>query len=614
MACEVYNLRDSDNFLIKSIENKDTKFNELKLAIDNYKKQKENDEFKKEKKLTKDYILSGLKLLSEDYKVWDEGTLAKFNENKNTNSISKKIISNTEIETIQTSVGLDISKYQQAKNILAKYFTDEGKIIKHKISPSRSTILSDLKSANESINEFNNEMIKHNTNLITSLKEKLDNSKVLEQTTLLDYSVQKANYDNLYLLNDEITKYSSNNNNWELEKASEIIHKSLDLISKEKNQTSTLITFIDNSIKSKFKNLNVNLDFLMEKLKLHSEWNEVEEFAKQSSENLTNLKTEQYISKRNEVIDSFIKIKTHINKLREESIKLWDYGKHRLNAFKTSYESVKSELDTFNTFGFSYSTINDQLNENKTLLTKNADKTFETTSDLLEFLNSLTLTKELEDVDSKNFNIVKNTVTTNINNKLSLGIKIAHTKLDGYKQLIELSDANVLKDGIDTKNKLLQAINSIDWENGNIDDVKNLFDKSFKLITEINNKIIELETLKNKYNNFLDAVENNLRELKNIAEPYLKNQQMNINAKNKIVQKASKDYLNVDSTTDFTNKLNSKNIKEDYMTSWTKIFNEYNLNGFILFCPPCFYLLFCPFLGFNYYFKKENLNYGKSCN
>ncbi|VDR42537.1 hypothetical protein [Mycoplasmopsis caviae] len=58
----------------------------------------------------------------------------------------------------------------------------------------------------------------------------------------------------------------------------------------------------------------------MEKLKLHSEWNEVEEFAKQSSENLTNLKTEQYISKRNEVIDSFIKIKTHINKLREESI------------------------------------------------------------------------------------------------------------------------------------------------------------------------------------------------------------------------------------------------------------------------------------------------------
>ncbi|VDR42452.1 hypothetical protein [Mycoplasmopsis caviae] len=75
-------------------------------------------------------------------------------------------------------------------------------------------------------------------------KRKLDNSKVLEQTTLLDYSVQKANYDNLYLLNDEITKYSSNNNNWELEKASEIIHKSLDLISKEKNRTSTLITFM----------------------------------------------------------------------------------------------------------------------------------------------------------------------------------------------------------------------------------------------------------------------------------------------------------------------------------------------------------------------------------
>ncbi|VDR42536.1 Uncharacterised protein [Mycoplasmopsis caviae] len=65
--------------------------------------------------------------------------------------------------------------------------------------------------------------------------------------------MQKANYDNLYLLNNEITKYSSNNNNWELEKASEIIHKSLDLISKEKNQTSTLITFIDNSIKSKLK-------------------------------------------------------------------------------------------------------------------------------------------------------------------------------------------------------------------------------------------------------------------------------------------------------------------------------------------------------------------------
>ncbi|VDR42453.1 hypothetical protein [Mycoplasmopsis caviae] len=163
LATEVYNLRDSDNFLIKSIENKDTKFNELKLAIDNYKKQKENDEFKKEKKLTKDYILSGLKLLSEDYKVWDEGALAKFNENKITNSISKKIISNTEIETIQTSVGLDISKYQQAKKIVNKYFSHDGKIIKHKNYLSRTSVLSDLKSANESINEFNNEMIKYNT-------------------------------------------------------------------------------------------------------------------------------------------------------------------------------------------------------------------------------------------------------------------------------------------------------------------------------------------------------------------------------------------------------------------------------------------------------------------
>ncbi|WP_126118686.1 hypothetical protein [Mycoplasmopsis caviae] len=37
----------------------------------------------------KGFHLTGLKLLSEDYKIWDEGVLAKLNEDKTTNSISK---------------------------------------------------------------------------------------------------------------------------------------------------------------------------------------------------------------------------------------------------------------------------------------------------------------------------------------------------------------------------------------------------------------------------------------------------------------------------------------------------------------------------------------------
>ncbi|UUD35725.1 hypothetical protein NPA07_02515 [Mycoplasmopsis caviae] len=56
-----------------------------------------------------------MKLLSEDYKIWDEGVLAKLNEDKTTNSISKSLINNKDVEVLQTISGLDISKFQQAK-------------------------------------------------------------------------------------------------------------------------------------------------------------------------------------------------------------------------------------------------------------------------------------------------------------------------------------------------------------------------------------------------------------------------------------------------------------------------------------------------------------------
>ncbi|UUD34756.1 hypothetical protein NPA07_02940 [Mycoplasmopsis caviae] len=278
----------------------------------------------------------------------------------------------------------------------------------------------------------------------------------------------------------------------------------------------------------------------MEKLKLQSEWNEVEEFAKQSSEDLTNLKSEQYISKRNEVIDSFIKIKTHINKLRKESIKLWDYGKHRLNAFKTSYENVKSNLDTFNAFGFSYSTISDQLENTNTFLSKDHRSKLNTATDLTEFLSTLNLTNELLEVDFKNYNSIKSANTSNVNNKLSSAIVTKHNELEGYKQLIELSDARSIKDEIETKNNSLQATSIIEWEENNYNSVKSSFDNLFKSTKEINTKAKELDYLRILYNDFLDNVSKNVKELSSLAEPHLKGYQRNIDARNKIITEATK--------------------------------------------------------------------------
>ncbi|UUD35726.1 hypothetical protein NPA07_02520 [Mycoplasmopsis caviae] len=55
---------------------------------------------------------------------------------------------------------------------------------------------------------------------------------------MLDYSSEKNNYDKLYSAKDEIVTHSSDGNLWELEKVGNIIHKSIDLINKEKNQTN----------------------------------------------------------------------------------------------------------------------------------------------------------------------------------------------------------------------------------------------------------------------------------------------------------------------------------------------------------------------------------------
>ncbi|WP_126118687.1 hypothetical protein [Mycoplasmopsis caviae] len=124
----------------------------------------------------------------------------------------------------------------------------------------------------------------------------------------------------LYSAKDEIVTHSSDGNLWELEKVGNIIHKSIDLINKEKNQTASLMTFIINSLKLKMKNFNGNIDELIEKIKFQTEWSEIKELVNKSNEDLTNVKSLEYISKRNEIINSFVSIKQHINKLKDEAV------------------------------------------------------------------------------------------------------------------------------------------------------------------------------------------------------------------------------------------------------------------------------------------------------
>lgn len=580
LANELYEMKYDTNVIIGSISDKDSKFNNLQKALKAYKHEKEEPSFKDSKELTPNYILAGLKLISEDNKLWNKNVLVKFIEKFTANSISKRIINDDKVQKLSTISGLATDNYVAARNTLSKYFTKDGEV-RNLDNFERSAIVSELVAANEKLGTFNNEVKTFVTNLVDTLKAKFDEKNILVQTNLVDLSGQKVKYDELYKLNEELKTFVAKAGLWNLEKAPEILAKSVDLIEKEKVQNNEFATFVINALKSKVKDFKVDLTSLVTTLKLQNEWDAIKAFANSTDVDFSLLTGQDYLSQRDTLIDSFVSTKANIIKLKEESLKHYSYGKERIRAFKEAYTLKKGTLNDFKLLNFSYSSISDQEAVVDNALSKDvATQINANNKDLDEFLNNLLSINELTTIDANNIEIIKTTVNSNINNtdKLPSGLEITDANIQDFKPLAELNEAKAIKSDIDSKNTSIQSAAPEVWEEGNINTVKTAITSLFNTIDSINSKATELSNLKAKYKLFLDNVATNINELTSVANTHTSSYAKNNEAKSTIIDKAKADYLNVNSKNDFSAKINNlaKKAKEDFMKGWIEVFKAYD--------------------------------------
>lgn len=580
LANELYEMKDDTNVIIGSISDKDSKFNNLQKALKAYKHEKEEPSFKDSKELTPNYILAGLKLISEDNKLWNKNVLVKFIEKFTANSISKRIINDDKVQKLSTISGLATDNYVAARNTLSKYFTKDGEV-RNLDNFERSAIVSELVASNEKLGTFNNEVKTFVTNLVDTLKAKFDEKNILVQTNLVDLSGQKVKYDELYKLNEELKTFVAKAGLWNLEKAPEILAKSVDLIEKEKVQNNEFATFVINALKSKVKDFKGDLTSLVTTLKLQNEWDAIKAFANSTDVDFSLLTGQDYLSQRDTLIDSFVSTKANIIKLKEESLKHYLYGKERIRAFKEAYTLKKDTLNDFKLLNFSYSSISDQEAVVDNALSKDvASQINANNKDLGEFLNNLLSINELTTIDANNIEIIKTTVNSNINDtdKLPSGLEITDANIQDFKPLAELNEAKAIKSDIDSKNTSIQSAAPEVWEEGNINTVKTAITSLFNTIDSINSKATELSNLKAEYKLFLDNVATNINELTSVANTHTSSYAKNNEAKSTIIDKAKADYLNVNSKNDFSAKINNsaKIAKEDFMKGWIEVFKAYD--------------------------------------
>ncbi|VDR42524.1 hypothetical protein [Mycoplasmopsis caviae] len=89
------------------------------------------------------------------------GKFIKSKSNPN-NSISEKILNNKDIDLLKDNTNLSIAKYDGVKDILARYFDKDGKLISNE-DVKRSEIISELSKANSDIANFNDEILSYVT-------------------------------------------------------------------------------------------------------------------------------------------------------------------------------------------------------------------------------------------------------------------------------------------------------------------------------------------------------------------------------------------------------------------------------------------------------------------
>ncbi|UUD35740.1 hypothetical protein NPA07_02590 [Mycoplasmopsis caviae] len=581
-ANELISLKDSNNLLIDSISAKDSKFNNLQKSIDEYKSQKTKLPIKDNKQeLTADFIFAGIKLFSEDKKLW-EAILTKFTKSKSNpnNSISEKILNNNDIDLLKDNSNLSIVEYEKVKSVLARYFDKDGKLISNE-DVKRSEIISELSKVNDDIANFNNEVLSYVTNLITSLKSKLESKNAFNQTNMLDISDKSDSYGELYRYVEEIKSISTNSSLWNLEKVTQLITKSNTLILKEKYQIIELNSFINSSLKSKVSEFGGDIDSFIELIGLKTQWDELVNFSKSSNIDFSTIKAQEYINQRNTLIDSFLKSKEIINLLKNKSLSNYTYGKNRLNAFKTAYSSKKSKLNGFNSLNFSYSKIAERENVINDALGKNLESLINANNKQVdEFLANVQSVSQLVSIDTNNFETLKSALNLNItdSDKFPTAYEFSYSGIDGYKPFEQLDDVKGVKTLVETKNAEVQSKKSEQWVENNLETVRSSFTSIFTLIEEINNSVKSLEDVKESYKSFLDTVFENINALKSIVESGHANNKKNIEAKDKIISYAKTDYLDVNNKEQFSSKIenNAKTLKEKYAKTWVEVFKEYD--------------------------------------
>ncbi|UUD35528.1 hypothetical protein NPA07_01490 [Mycoplasmopsis caviae] len=570
-------LKNSDNFIIKSMPNKSILFKQLEKALTKYKDEKEKLRFGGNREISADFCNAGARLIIEDKKIFEQKILAKFNEKITRNSISKSILSSTEIDTLSQISNISRAKYLKVCETLKRYFTVDG-YVRDIEKIDRIMLLNNLASANENINEFNNELVALVTNSISSLKEKINASSILDANKLFDYSSQKNKYQLLFSKINELSTYSKNNNLLNIEKVIPLIEKSVDILNYEKGLNEKFVDFIENEIKQKILAFNKDITRILKIFKFENDWEKIIQFANMPRNNFSKLKDAGYVSERNKLIDLFINVKEIFSNLEQSASKMFAYGINRIKTFYNVYLTKKKELNNFNLLSLSYKELIQLEETSKSILAKNITHTFNEKK-LTPFLDKLLTLNELIEVDTDIFNTIKKTINSNLsifNNSVSK-LKIDDSLLNDYKPLAQLSDASTIINLIQTENNFVNSLNTIIWSIDNTNDVVNLFTKIFDSISKINNEISKISQLKVQYETYLNNVSIEIKKKAN-EFAHLTSQNNKISNGIKVItNKIKQTLLDVNNRDEFTNKISLNQEKiNSFVEKWIDIMNNYS--------------------------------------
>ncbi|UUD35529.1 hypothetical protein NPA07_01495 [Mycoplasmopsis caviae] len=575
-ADELLRLKNSGNFIIDSVDEKEKSFKNLELAVALYKNEKESEEFKKGE-LTIGYYEKAIKLEAINKKLWEDKVLEKFNEKVTTNSISKSILNNLKLNELKIISGISSAKFEKAKFILQTYFNADG-TLKNLDDVERFKVINDLTSANENIKEFNNELFNVISKYIEELKEKMFNNGILNSSSLLDFGINKPLYDNLFDQFDKFNQGFKNTILWDFEKVNYLITKSIELINNEKSLNEKFVDFVENELKQKINSFNEDLTSLFSIANFEDSWKNVKAFANLPRVDFSSLSPSEYIKKRNELISKFVLIKTSFSDLDEKSVKLFNYGKERIKKFIDAYLTNKNELDSFNSLNVTYSDYSIFEKKSNELLSKELQIT-STKTDLIEYLKKMLIFNELISCEINNIRILKEVINSNIsdNDKLPTGLKIDHSLLKGFKDLNQLEEIKSTIDIIRKESNLIKNAQVVEWKIGNISDISALYTKLFESISKINKEVKKAEELKAEYIIYVQ----NANRIINEHEVTLKQQKyletLRIPMVNDSVIKAIRDnFVNVNSKVDFDKKISNDTKKiTSFMNELIYIFDEY---------------------------------------